>query len=90
MNFLDFNNDGKVNLDDIYFVIAEIMEGQEKLKISGKDKKYNTLNTLKNLIGDKLYEQFEPILSPAIEFILSIANNKRLLKHFKKTCFSCK
>ncbi len=82
---MDYNRYGKVKLDDIYFVIAEIMEGQEKLKISGKDKKYNTLNTLKNLIGDKLYEQFEPILSQAIEFTLSIANNKKLLKHVKRT-----
>lgn len=90
MNFLDFNNDGHVNLDDIYFIITDLMKEQQDFKISGKEKKSNVLVTLKSLIGEDLYIKFEPVLSPAIEFILSVAHNKRLLKHFKKTCLSCK
>ena len=85
-NLLDINQDGKVDLQDIYFIITEIMEEQQKLKLHGSDKKDNTLATLKNIIGVHLYDRFKPMLEPAIEFILAVANNKAMLKHLKKNC----
>lgn len=85
-NLLDVNGDGKVDMADLYFIISEIMKDQKKLKISGSDKKENTLKSLKNIIGQHLYERFEPVLEPAIDFILAVANNKAILKHLKKNC----
>jgi len=87
-NLLDINQDGKVDMSDLYFIIAEVMKDQKKLKISGSDKKDNVLKTLKNIIGVHLYERFEPVLEPAIDFIIVIANNKTILKHLKKNCIA--
>ena len=83
---LDINGDNKVDMSDLYFIISEIMKDQKKLKISGSDKKSNTLKSLKNIIGTHIYERFEPVLEPAIDFIIVIANNKAILKHLKKNC----
>ena len=83
---LDVNGDGVTNMDDIYFIMADIMKEQKKLNIPGSDKKANVLKTLKNIIGLHLYDRFEPLLSPAIEFILSVANSKVILKHLKTNC----
>ena len=86
MELLDRNGDNKIDLQDIYFIISDIMKDQKKLKISGSDKKDNVLKTLKNIMPVDLYNRFEPLLSPAIEFILSVANGKVSLKHLKKHC----
>jgi len=85
-NLLDVDGNGKVDMEDMYFIIAEVMKEQEKLKLRGSDKKDNVLKTLKNIIGVHLYERFEPMLEHAIEFILAVANNKAILKHLKKNC----
>lgn len=86
---LDVNGDGKVDMQDIYFIITEVMNEQEKLKLQGSDKKDNTLKKVRNIIGVHLYDRFEPMIDAAIEFILAVANNKKLLKHLKKNCNCC-
>lgn len=86
---LDIDGNGKVDMQDIYFIITETMNEQEKLKINGSDKKDKTLQTVRNIIGVHLYDRFEPMIDAAIEFILAVANNKKLLKHLKKNCKCC-
>ena len=85
----DLDGNGKVDMQDIYFIITEIMSEQEKLKIHGSDRKDNTMKTVRNIIWVHLYDRFEPMIDAAIEFILSVANNKKLLKHLKKNCKCC-
>jgi hypothetical protein len=85
----DLNGDGTVDMQDIYFIITEIMSEQEKLKIHGSDRKDNTMKTVRNIIGVHLYDRFQPMIDAAIEFILTVANNKKLLKHLKKNCKCC-
>ena len=87
-SILDYNGDGNISLDDLYMFILDIMNTESKKKIDGADKKNNTIQTIKNIIPTDLFDKFEPMIDKAIDFIFSIAQNTKLLKHLKKSC-SC-
>jgi len=89
MDFLDYNNDGKINLQDIYDVIVDFMNKQSKRNIHGEDKKDNVLKYLKLYLPTETYDRFFPMIDKFIDFIFNIAQNPKLLKHLKKTCKIC-
>jgi hypothetical protein len=90
MEYLDKNNDGQIDFNDIYYIILELMKKQVKKKnIGGSAKHYSVMIQLKNLLGIEKFKQFEPLLDKAIDFIFDIANHKNLLKTIKKNC-KCK
>jgi hypothetical protein len=66
----DINKDGMIDYDDIYEFIIRIMNEQKKNKLlSGDDKKLNTLNQIRAVIGGENYDRYEPFLKKTIDFI---------------------
>jgi hypothetical protein len=89
MDFLDKDNDGDIDFNDIYYIILELMKKETKKNIGGSAKHYSVMIQLKNLLGIEKFKQFEPMLDKAIDFIFDIANHKKILKTIKKNC-KCK
>lgn len=84
---LDRDADGDVDLNDIYLIIVELMTIERSNKqITNTNKKINVLSRLKELIGNKHYNRFEPMLDPAIDFIFQVAQSNKLLKKLKNSC----
>lgn len=78
----DINQDGKTDFTDFFIVLKSIMKRQESVKgLDGNDKKRNTLNTIRSMIGVSAYQRYEPMIECAIEFIHKT--------HFLKKCFKC-
>ena len=91
MEFLDKDKDGDIDFNDIYYLILELMKKETKKKnTGGAAKHYNVMVQLKNYLGLEKFNQFEPMLDKAIDFIFDIANHKKLLKEIKKKCKCCK
>jgi len=86
IEILDYNKDGKIDSQDIFDLVFDLMKEQKKNKIlSGNDKKLNVLNAIKFAIGSESYERYYPMVEKSIEFIY-----KHLIKN--KCCkkiFSC-
>jgi len=67
---LDYNKDGKINYEDIFDLVFDLMKEQKKNKLlSGADKKLNVLNLLKVAIGQEIFERYYPIIEKSIDFI---------------------
>lgn len=78
----DINKDGKTDFKDFFLVLLDIMKKQESVKgLEGDAKKQNVLNTVKLMIGISAYQQYEPMIEAALEFIHKM--------HFVKKCFKC-
>lgn len=89
MNILDRDNDGDIDLDDIYSLIIELMfqESKDKSKKgSGIEKKYNVMRNIKIVLGSVVFSRYEPMIDKSIDFIYSIAQNTKALKFLKKNC----
>ena len=90
MNALDTNKDGNVSIDEIYHYILDAMKDQSKLNLDGYSKKENVLLTIKLMFPDDIYTKYELMIDKAIDFIMFIANNKKILKELtKKYCKCC-
>jgi hypothetical protein len=73
---LDYNKDNKINYEDIFDLVFDLMKEQKKNKLlSGADKKLNVLNLLKVAIGHEVFERYYPIIEKSIDFI-----HKHLIK----------
>jgi len=83
---LDYNKDNKIDTDDIFDLVFDLMKQQKKNKLlSGSDKKLNVLNILKVSIGSETFERYYPMIDKSIDFI-----HKKLLKSkCGKKIFSC-
>ena len=91
-DILDKNGNGTIEIDDFYLLILEIMGKFNKDNMSGEEKKIKVLKTLRDdILTINQFERFEPLISPAIDFIFMIAQKpKHYLKQFKKNCSCCK
>ena len=91
-DLLDKNGNGQIDVEDFYLLILELMKKFNKDKISGEEKKIKVLKTLRDdILPIEIYQRFEPLISPAIDFIFLIAQKpKHYLKKFKKNCSCCK
>lgn len=69
MKVLDYNNDGVVNLDDIYDVIRDFMKKEEKSNRKGLEKLESVKLSLKLYLSIPIYQKYEPMIEAAIEFI---------------------
>ena len=89
-DLLDKNNNGVIDSEDFYLIILELMKKFNKDKISGEEKKIKVIKTLRDdILSVEIFERFEPLINPAIDFIFMIAQKpKYYLKQFKKNC-SC-
>jgi hypothetical protein len=70
MDILDINNDGTIDIDDIYEIIIRLMKTEKKNKlISGYDKKINVLNQIRAVYGSVVYSRYEPFINKTIDFL---------------------
>ena len=81
MRVLDYNNDGSVDMNDIYDIIKDLMATQEKTNNSGDQKLENVLLSLKLMLSPAVFQKYEELIIPAIEFIHRIFFLK------KRCCF---
>ena len=87
----DYNQDGVTDFNDIYSLITDLMKLESKKKIMNKQKKQNVMGVLKNTLPAEVYDRFHSLLSSAIDWIYTIAQNPSLLKGLKEKCilFPC-
>lgn len=85
-NVFDRNKNGKIDSEDIFDLVFDLMKEQKKNNLlSGSDKKLNVLNAIKFAIGNESYERYYPMVEKSIDFIY-----KHLLKNrVCKKIFSC-
>ena len=86
----DKDADGDVDLADLYLIIIELMAIERGAKITNTNKKINVLSKLKELLGDNMFNRFEPMLDPAIDFIFEMSQSNKLLKKLKNKCICLK
>ena len=87
---LDKDGDDDVDLSDIYLIIIDLMAIERGAKITNTNKKINVLSKLKELLGDNMFNRFEPMLDPAIDFIFEMSQSNKLLKKLKNKCICLK
>jgi len=87
----DYDQNGVLNTDDMFALITDLMKNESKKKVMNSQKKMNVLLHLKNILPSEVYDRFNPMFDKAIDFIYSIAQNTKVLKHLKKNCtaFPC-
>jgi hypothetical protein len=87
----DYNQDGVTDFNDIYALITDLMKLESKKKIMNKQKKQNVMDILKNTLPVEVYDRFHSLLSSAIDWIYTIAQNPKMLKDLKEKCllFPC-
>lgn len=84
MNFLDYNKDGKVDIDDFFELVYDLMKDQKSNKmLDGKDKKMNVMISIRNIVGQQIYDRYEPLLSQSIEFIYKKMMKSKCCKFFR-------
>ena len=86
----DKDADGDVDLSDLYLIIIGLMAIERGAKITNTNKKINVLSKLKELLGDNMFNRFEPMLHPAIDFIFEMSQSNKLLKKLKNKCICLK
>ena len=87
---LDKDGDDDVDLSDIYLIIIDLMAIERGAKITNTNKKINVLSKLKELIGDNMFNRFEPMLHATIDFIFQVAQSNKVLKKLKNKCICLK
>lgn len=84
MNFLDYNKDGKVDIDDFFQLVYDLMKDQKSNKLlNGKDKKMNVMINIRNIVGQEIYNRYEPLLSQSIDFIYKTMFKSKCCKYIK-------
>ena len=82
--YLDWNNDKNFDYKDIFDFIKDCVRIQTKNKmLDGAGKKTNVKNELKNVIGNKTYDRYAPMIDVSIDFIYSEFFQKKI------KCFKC-
>jgi len=83
-------DDGKIDFEDIYGFILDIIKDAEKIKnYKGEAKKYYTITKLKELLPIHVFTRFEPLLDNAIDFIVFLSKNPKVLKEVNKVVKCC-
>ena len=87
----DYDQNGKTDFNDIYAFITDLMKIESKKKIMNKEKKNNVMKILKSTLPTEVYDRFHIMLSSAIDWIWTIAQNPKMLKELKEKCrlFPC-
>jgi hypothetical protein len=85
MNVFDYNQDGKIDIQDIFDLVYSLMKEQKKNKLlSGNDKKFNVLNNIRFVLGSDAYKRYEPLLNQSIDFIYNKLIKSKIFKCCKK------
>lgn len=80
LNILDYNKDGKVDIEDLYDFIIKKMKIVKKKNLSGREKRELVLDEIEKIFGTEVMDTYKPIL---VEFI-----NFYFRKVMRK-CFKC-
>lgn len=84
MEFFDRNKDGKIDIDDFFELVYDLMKDQKSNKmLDGKDKKTNVMINIRNIVGTELYNIYEPLLSQSIDFIYKKMLKSKCCKFFR-------
>jgi len=85
--YLDYNDDGKIDYNDIFDFIKDCVKIQTKNRmLDGAGKKLNVKNQLKNVLGNDTYNRYAPMIDVSIDFIYSEFFKNKCLKKFKCCC----
>ena len=86
MKFLDYNKDKKIDMDDFFELVFDLMKDQKSNKtLDGKDKKNNVMINIRNIVGQQIYDRYEPLLSQSIDFIYKTMMKSKCCKFFSCT-----
>jgi prophage maintenance system killer protein len=86
---MDFNNDGKTDLDDLFSMITYYIGKVDKKTIQGKEKKELVMSSIEKLLSKENYERYEPILDKSIDYIVLLSKKKEILDNINKVTKKC-
>jgi prophage maintenance system killer protein len=86
---MDFNNDGKTDLDDLFSMITYYIGKVDKKTIQGKEKKELVMSSIEKLLSKENYERYEPILDKSIDYIVLLSKKKEILDNINKVSKKC-
>jgi hypothetical protein len=61
-------------------------QAQYYIKNDGKKKKIFVIKKIKELLGDEVYERYEPMILVSIDYIKTLSKNKSILKALHTDC----
>jgi Ca2+-binding EF-hand superfamily protein len=69
LEILDTNQNGKIDVKEIFDYIVEKMKAVNKIKnMSGKQKKYRVMSDIEILFGSDILESFKEMIGEFIDF----------------------
>jgi len=69
LEILDTNQNGKIDVKEIFDFIVEKMKAVNKIKnMSGKQKKYRVMSDIEILFGSDVLESFKEMIGEFIDF----------------------
>ena len=86
---MDFNNDGKTDLNDIFSMITYYIGNVDKKTIQGKQKKEIVMSSIEKLLSKENYKRYEPILDKSIDYIVLLSKKKEILDNINKVSKKC-
>ena len=86
---MDFNNDGKTDLDDLFSMITYYIGKVDKKTIQGKEKKEIVMSNIEKLLSKENYKRYEPILDKSIDYIVLLSKKKEILDNINKVSKKC-
>ena len=81
LKILDYNHDGKIDIDDIFdYIINKMKIVKKKKNMTGDEKRNLVLEEIKRVYGQEILEKFKPILIEFVNFYF---------RRYMKKCFKC-
>jgi Ca2+-binding EF-hand superfamily protein len=82
LEILDTNQNGKIDVKEIFDYIVEKMKAVNKIKnMSGKQKKYRVMSDIEILFGSDILESFKEMIGEFIDFYY-----RKFMKKCSKIC----
>ena len=82
LKILDTNQNGKIDVKEIFDYIVEKMKAVNKIKnMSGKQKKYRVMSDIEIIFGSDVLESFKEIIMEFIDFYY-----RKFMKKCVKLC----
>ena len=82
LEILDTNQNGKIDVKEIFDFIVEKMKAVNKIKnMSGKQKKYRVMSDIEILFGSDVLESFKEMIGEFIDFYY-----RKFMKKCVKIC----
>ena len=83
LNILDHDQNGKIDIEDLFnFVVVKMKLVKKDKKLTGDEKKYLVLNEIERIFGTEVIDKYKPVIEEFIRYHF----NKYMKKCSKLIC----